>query len=364
MLTRCGSQYHLPSTCSYTAFGPSFPVERGFGCSGGVEKRSVPPPSPARVATGASPSPRPPRVNDGAGPSHGLTCPASPVNFLGFGEAGSDVDVASVPRPTVGPLLQSAKVFGPPEVVSDAIDDKVAEMVNFLFDRGLREDDHKALFEDECVLRPSNCPALSAVECSPEVLDALPLEARRLDFHMKEVNKDVLRAATIITRSLLALDKVAQDEEHPVMVQEVAMINSALALLGNANFRNNLARRFVLKHELNQKFTHLCSEKVPMTRFLFDDDVSKSVKQIEESVKLKSTITAKKPSFSWRFPGGKTRGSGHSALARGFSSVFCLTGSGGLPSGVHKELPRCPTTLIQKTPGAGAPSSPGTNSGK
>ncbi|MPC77565.1 hypothetical protein E2C01_072022 [Portunus trituberculatus] len=63
-----------------------------------------------------------------------------------------------------------------------------------------------------------------------------------------------------------------------------------------------------------------------MTRFLFGDDVSKSVKQIEESVKLKSTITAKKPSFSWHFSGGKTRGSGHSALARGFSSRFLPSG--------------------------------------
>ncbi|MPC63127.1 hypothetical protein E2C01_057221 [Portunus trituberculatus] len=259
------------------------------------DRRSVPPPSPAQVATGASASPRPPRVNEGAGPSHGPTCPASPGNFSGFGEASSDMDVASVPCSTVGPLLQSAKVFGPLEVVSDAIDGNVAEMVNFLFDRGLREDNHKALCEDKCVLRPSNCPA---VECNPEVLDALQLEARTLDFCMKEVNKDVLRAATIITRSLLALDKVAQDEEHPVVAQEVAMINSALDLLGNANFKNNLARRFVLKRELNQKFTHLCSEKVPMTRFLFGDDVSKSVKQIEESVKLKSTITAKKPSYS------------------------------------------------------------------
>ncbi|MPC89060.1 hypothetical protein E2C01_083988 [Portunus trituberculatus] len=59
-----------------------------------------------------------------------------------------------------------------------------------------------------------------------------------------------------------------------------------------------------------------------MTQFLFGDDVSKSVKQIEESVKLKSTITAKKPSFSWCFLGGKTRGSGHSVLARGFSFRF------------------------------------------
>lgn len=39
---------------------------------------------------------------------------------------------------------------------------------------------------------------------------------------------------------------------------------------------------------------HLCIEKVPLTRLLFGDDVSKSVKQIKEVVKLKNTIPFKK----------------------------------------------------------------------
>ncbi|MPC99163.1 hypothetical protein E2C01_094560 [Portunus trituberculatus] len=110
---------------------------------------------------------------------------------------------------------------------------------------------------------------------------------------MKEVNKNILRAASVITKSLLTLYKVAQEGKHSVVAQEVGVLNGALALLGNANFRNNLSRRFVMKRELNQKFSHLCIEKVPMTQFLFGDDVSRSVKQIEESAKLKSTITAK-----------------------------------------------------------------------
>lgn len=143
---------------------------------------------------------------------------------------------------------------------------------------------------------------------------------------MKEVNKNILRAATIITKSLLVLDKLAQDEEHPVVAQELAMINGALALLGNANFRNNLARWFVMKREL-KKVTHLCTDKVPMTGFLFGDDVSKSVKQIEKSMKLKSTIAAKKLSFSWHLLGSRTRGFGYSASARGFSSGFQPYGS-------------------------------------
>lgn len=111
-------------------------------------------------------------------------------------------------------------------------------------------------------------------------MDALRGQAKKTDFRLKEINKDILTAATIVTKSLLILDKVAQEENHPVVAQEVGKINGALALLGSANYRNtcNLARHFVMNREINHKFMHLCTKKVPITRFLFGDDVSKSVK--------------------------------------------------------------------------------------
>ncbi|MPC73746.1 hypothetical protein E2C01_068083 [Portunus trituberculatus] len=139
---------------------------------------------------------------------------------------------------------------------------------------------------------------------------------------------------------------LAQEEKHSVVAQEVGVLNDALALLGNANFRNNLAQWYVMKRELNQKFSHLCTEKVPMTRFLFGDDISKSVKQIEESAKLKSTITAKKTSFPWRLPGNRTRGSGPGAAYRRFSSCFqpygfqnCGLRDGPLVSPGFRDMP-------------------------
>ena len=90
---------------------------------------------------------------------------------------------------------------------------------------------------------------------------------------MKEVSKDIIKAATIVTKWLTVLDKITQDG-HPDVAHELHMLNGALTLLGNANHRNNLTHRFIIKREINQKYAHLCSEKVPLTRFLFGDDVS------------------------------------------------------------------------------------------
>lgn len=264
-------------------------------------------------------SPAPAVVNEGAGTSTGERRPRSPVYFEGFQDSASEGEQV---RQDTGAsvLLQAAKAFGPADEVSADIDPKVAEMVNFVFDFGLREDDYKAICEDDVVKRPGNCSALAPVACNPQVLEALRADAKKADFRLKDVNKDIQRAATIIVKSLLRLDKVAQDEGNTVVAHEVSLLNGALALLGNANHKNNIARRFVMKRELNQKYAHLCSEKVPMSRFLFGDDVSLSAKQIEDSEKLRSKISMKKPASAWKFPGSRSRGLWGRPAHRGWSS--------------------------------------------
>lgn len=261
-------------------------------------------------------------VNAGAGTSSEHRQARSPASFSGFHDSCSDEGKRLDQTQSCSALLHGAMNFGPPELVSGDIDPKVAEMVNFLFDNGLREEDYKAICEDEIVKRPANCSALAPVDCNPQVLEALRKDAKRADFRLKDVNKDIQRAATIIVKSLLVLDKVAQDECNTVISQEVGMINGALALLGNANHKNNLARRFIMKRELNQKYSHLCSDRVPMSRFLFGDDVSQSAKHIEESEKLKNKIAAKKPSSPWKFAGGRAKGVWGKPMHKGFSSRF------------------------------------------
>ena len=86
------------------------------------------------------------------------------------------------------------------------------------------------------------------------------------------------------------------------------MINGALVLLGNANFRNNQTRRHIIKREIDQKYSHLCSDKVPMTRLLFEDDISQSTKQIKEAEKLNNKISTKKTFSPWKFGAGKSGG--------------------------------------------------------
>lgn len=256
--------------------------------------------------TAAGTSPRLQQVNFQASTS-GTQAPVSPDSFSGFVDSSSeDGEVKELPSGS-SVLLQAAKAFGPLDGVSEDIDPQVAAMVNFWFDKGLQEEDYKLIKEDPVTRRPKNCPALATVECNPQILGALKPDARKADSRLKEVSADIISASSLITKSLLVLDKVAQDSGDPVVAQEVAKVNGALALLGTANHKTNLARRFVMRREINQKYTHLCSDRVPITRFLFGDDVSQSAKQIEETEKLKNKISAKRTPFPWKSTGGRPR---------------------------------------------------------
>ncbi|MPC71047.1 hypothetical protein E2C01_065315 [Portunus trituberculatus] len=282
-----------------------------------VDKQRLPPSAGSALAP----------VGDSTLGAQGPSPSCSPASFSGFSARVNDDEDMSVPAATAdSALIQAIKAFVPTYSVSADIDHRVAEMVNFLFDNGLREEDYKAICEDEIVKRPNNFHALASVECNSQVLEALKLDGRKIDFRLREVNKDILWASTIITKFLVALDDLAEQEANSKVAHEVSMINGALALLGNANHRNNLVRRFVMKLEINYKYAHLCSNKVPMSCFLFGDDVSQSARQIEEAEKLRTKFSQKKPAFPFRFTGKRPNGYWNKSTGKGFYTSFCPYG--------------------------------------
>ncbi|MPC60071.1 hypothetical protein E2C01_054107 [Portunus trituberculatus] len=76
---------------------------------------------------------------------------------------------------------------------------------------GMHEDYYREVLEDDNTKRPGNCPALDPVECNSQILEALKSDAKRADFHLKEVGKGLLKAATIIVKLLTVLDNFTQE---------------------------------------------------------------------------------------------------------------------------------------------------------
>ncbi|MPC66283.1 hypothetical protein E2C01_060430 [Portunus trituberculatus] len=206
------------------------------------------------------------------GPSCGVDDAVAP-DSVSIGPAGQEVSPSSLPVGSSGfipaehcissddsdsqddvqpdsVLLICTRVYGPVDEVSAGIDKHVTAMVNHVFDNSLREEEYKEILDDVATKSPGNCHALAPVDCNSQVLDALRTDAKKSDFHMKDAGKDIIKTATILTKSLTVLAKIAQTG-LPDIAHEVDMLNGALALLGNANHKNNLAHQFIIKCEIN-----------------------------------------------------------------------------------------------------------------
>ena len=63
-------------------------------------------------------------------------------------------------------------------------------------------------------------------------------------------------------------------------------VMDSFALLANANFKLNMARRELIKPELNPPCTRLCKDEIKPSTKLFGDDLSKHLKDMAEAKKV------------------------------------------------------------------------------
>ncbi|MPC73306.1 hypothetical protein E2C01_067630 [Portunus trituberculatus] len=81
--------------------------------------------------------------------------------------------------------------------------------------------------------RPNNSPALAPVECNPQILAALKMDAKKADSRLMEVSADIISAGTIITKSLLELDNLVQNTGNSQLAQEIEEIEKLKVKLSN-----------------------------------------------------------------------------------------------------------------------------------
>ena len=71
----------------------------------------------------------------------------------------------------------------------------------------------------------------------------------------------------------------------------VKQLTDALAFLGQGCWELNQRRRSMIKPDLNRQYQQLCSKQVPITAFLFGDDLPKQVNDIKTTNRVGSKIS-------------------------------------------------------------------------
>ncbi|XP_041478237.1 uncharacterized protein LOC121426135 [Lytechinus variegatus] len=171
--------------------------------------------------------------------------------------------------PTFAAKFAAQSDEGPP------LEEEMASSTMFMMNNKLEE---KVLEETGIkYLPPSNCPYLDVPKVNPVIWENLSPSTRSRDLKLARVQKSLTRGLTAFTRSISSGNLSPSQQD-------------ALALLSNANYEMNALRKEQIKPDMNAAYSHLCKPTIPVTKFLFGDDLGKRVKDMTEEQKATGRV--------------------------------------------------------------------------
>ena len=177
-----------------------------------------------------------------------------------------------------------AKRFKTQEHCDNDIDETLAHNITELFRNGIDDDRYNDLIKDETNGRPANCEGLVTVKTNQLVWDAVTPSARTNNLKFQKLETSVVKAATVLSKVVNTMASI--ENEHVKFGEMIDNCNMSLALLGHSNKQICMMRRDLIKPEIKEEYSHLCTHSLPYSSWLFGDDISKKTKEIEDSNRL------------------------------------------------------------------------------
>ncbi|KAJ8027248.1 hypothetical protein HOLleu_32346 [Holothuria leucospilota] len=135
--------------------------------------------------------------------------------------------------------------------------------------------------------QPQNCELLQLTKVNQLIWNKLKTSTRSNDIKFQKSLSAMVKGMIALAVSIQSL-LGSQSSPNKEIIRGLF---DALGLIAQGNLALNLARREFIKGDLNEDFRTLCSEKVPITKFLFCDDISKELKEIAEANKIAAKAT-------------------------------------------------------------------------
>lgn len=166
------------------------------------------------------------------------------------------------------------------EKLDKPVDSDLADLVNNFFQNGLPESQLSDMLKS--ATRPDNCQMLIKTRVNQLIWDLLSDFTRGEDNRLQFRQGLMIKAAILITKLVNQLNESKDKEKGDVPFQEMMDLGTdALGLMGHYNRLGNLARREFHRPDLSDEYYHLCSPTVPYTEYLYGDDISKKVSDID-----------------------------------------------------------------------------------
>lgn len=192
--------------------------------------------------------------------------------------AGTDGNTASGSS-----LLEDIELdYDDSDVVGPHINDKLAGIINKRFSGLLSSDKIKQ--KQQKYPRPGNVEKLIVPDCNKVIKDLLRPPLLHRDKNFQYIQLAITKAATAITKATAMLLDSKQEENGAM----VTVLTDAVAMLGHAHVQLSYKRRDAMSPALKNTYSGLTSTDVPITRFLFGDDIVKTLGDLKRERNFQS----------------------------------------------------------------------------
>ena len=138
-------------------------------------------------------------------------------------------------------------------------------------------------------VRPSNCENAKPPRVNSGIWRQLKKYTKKRDIRVFKLQQALDKGIYPIVRIIdMAMSLKNLDGEHCKQVKKLAL--EAMSLLTHVHSELNVHRRLLMKADIGKVYAPLCSPDVPVTDFLFGDDLQKQLKDIGDQNKIGAAI--------------------------------------------------------------------------
>eukprot|EP00794_Sanderia_malayensis_P002378 gene2378-2741_t len=181
-----------------------------------------------------------------------------------------------------------ATQFATGEKTGPSIDKVLSNIMQRLLNEKLPKEKLDAV--QKAHLRPENCTNVVAPKINKQIWQQLKQDTKNRDSALQKIQ-------TTMMSSLYAILQVCNNlSSSEPGSDNLTPLTHAAILLMSANRDFNLKRRELLRGDLNKQYASLCNPSVPVSSYLFGDDLNKEVEDLTKANKLGNKVTPKQQS--------------------------------------------------------------------
>ncbi|XP_028415485.1 uncharacterized protein LOC114538507 [Dendronephthya gigantea] len=178
--------------------------------------------------------------------------------------------------------------LNPSDETGAPVSERLAKLVNEKFTLDFDLEKRKSIMEN--YKTPKNCDQLFSPRVNPEIWGRLSSSVKRTDIKSSVLQDILLSVSSAMVNTMEALLESRGKKAFPNYEALLSNLTDSIALLGHVHKEISFNRKDALRYHLNPEFRQACSRVVKPTRFLFGDDLSKTIQDIRATNKVVNTV--------------------------------------------------------------------------